>query len=232
MAISQPNIDVRSRYQVADVSPAVFERTIGFSTGKPLPVDSIHTLSMPFDLPTWTCMCLTAAAVWLALSAVNRWHRSPDHVWAPPPATGFHLLSVSVIPLISESLPLHWFSIRATRQGNLLLFLWLPLATIVSSAYESNLLSSLVSVSYERPLDTFQELLESQVPLYMLGKTVMTPLMKHSARSEVREAFANNVIKRGGFFGDEPDSVSSEWAMEEQTKGKVCIMTTSLQQKM
>lgn len=62
---------------------------------------------------------------------------------------GYHLASISVLPLISESLPLAWYSVRLSGTANLLLFLWLPLATVLSWAYESNLLSGLTVASYQ-----------------------------------------------------------------------------------
>ncbi len=228
VALSQPNIDVHRRYHFTEISPATFERFIGVATSLPIPVDSIYTLFMPLDVLTWVGTAITAPLVFVAFYVVNRWHWSTE-TWVP--STTFQLMSISAIPLISESIPLKWFNIRATGQGKLLLFLWLPLATVLSSAYESNLLSSLVSISYEKPLETFQDVLDGQVPFYMLGKSILTPLMKYNTRPVVRQVFENNLLKYGGFFNINSSDSTYEDALDQVVKGKGCIMIDNVQQK-
>ena len=49
----------------------------------------------------------------------------------------------------------------------LLLFHWILWAKILSYAYKGTLLSQLATITYHGPIDTFEQMIQSDVPLYM-----------------------------------------------------------------
>ncbi len=70
--------------------------------------------------------------------------------------TIFGDISVSFIPLVSESVPDKWYKSRHIKPFFPILFLWILFGFILCQAYKGNLLANLVKVEYEKPLETFQ----------------------------------------------------------------------------
>lgn len=60
------------------------------------------------------------------------------------------------------------------------------MANIISHAYKGSILSSLVNIHYEDPLDTIQQMAESSLPFYVLGNTAATWLTKTDPREMVK----------------------------------------------
>ena len=187
MAIGQSNVDVLGRYKIADVSPAIFERVLGLIEKKPGEVDSLYTVFSPFSLPVWLATIVSLMVVGLVFWLIE--------VRASSKPSVFHTAAIALIPLVAESLPLRWFNIRMKFQGYLLLLLWLPLSSFLSLFYESTLLANLVRVSYEEPIGTFERLLESDVPLYVVARSVIPLLLENHSRQVVRKVHQDNVLK-------------------------------------
>ena len=203
--IAQPNLDIWQRYQVLDPSPQILERVIGFAVRIPVPVNTYHTIYRPFDVATWIFVVITTLSMYLTLWAIDKWHMN---LRLENKSTPYQLASVTAVSLIGESMPANWFSVRQVPQGWLMLFFWLPLATILNNAYESILLSHLVAVSYEVPVDTFQEIHNRGLAVYTRGNTVISPIMKYHPRRIIRQVFKENLLKKGGYFDLDPtDSV-------------------------
>ena len=55
----------------------------------------------------------------------------------------------------------------------------------ITSAFKSVLLSTLVSIEYERPIDNVEDLLESDRPIYMEWETMN--LFKFNSRNSIQE---------------------------------------------
>ena len=90
---------------------------------------------------------------------------------------------------VSEGVSPKWKHLRLqNRHGLALLFLWLPCGTLLSAAFTSNLLASLVAVETERPVDTFEQLVQRGEMIAMLRSTLLIRLMKESPREIVRRA--------------------------------------------
>ncbi len=75
--------------------------------------------------------------------------------------SGFSLTSSS---MIAESIPDRFIKSPLTSKL-ILLWIWLPCGLFVSFAYRSALLASLVTITYEKPIDTAQDVLDSGLPL-------------------------------------------------------------------
>ena len=215
---SQPNIDVWSRGRLAAISPCLFERDLGFVVQKPKRVDSFYTLAMPFDKFVWICVALSPLLIFVVLWARNL-------ITSSTKTSTFHLLSLSVMPLLSESLPLRWYQARSNLHSYIILMVWLSLATLLSFAYESNLLSSLVSVSYEKPIETFEELGDSGMPVHVLTGSAIELLMKYSHRGTVRRVYQTNVLEKGSLY----DFENHEGPYEATLNGEGTIITTVAQ---
>ncbi len=71
----------------------------------------------------------------------------------------------------------------------MLLFVWLPCGLLISSAYTSNLLASLVSVELKPTVDIVEQLVESGHLIAVLQNSVVESLMKVSGRPIVKQAY-------------------------------------------
>ncbi len=218
--VTQPNF-VWPRYRVLDLSPQIFERLVGFAVRLPVPVNTYHTLYRPFDGRTWVFVAVATVSVVLVLWAINRFH--PGIERRPSSSPLYHLMSAASVSLVGESVPARWFFIRSAAPGFLLMFVWLPLALVLNSAYESILLSHLVSVSREEPVDTFQEMLALRLPFHLLGGTALDLVMARHPRRVVREVHRLNVLRLGGHFDVAPPDALTRKVLE----GRVAMLATS-----
>lgn len=73
-------------------------------------------------------------------------------------------LSITSSCVVSESIPSRFVKCYLNSKI-ILLWFWLPCGLLVSFAYRSALLTSLVTMSYEKPIDTAQDVLDSGLPL-------------------------------------------------------------------
>ncbi len=69
------------------------------------------------------------------------------------------------------------------------MIIYLPATNMLTHAYKSNLLASLVKKEYEKPVDTFEELFNSGVKVAMPGGTSVPYLMRDSPRKIVRDVY-------------------------------------------
>ena len=75
---------------------------------------------------------------------------------------------------IDESLPHRWFHRRGFKHSRMfLLFIWLFLGNVLSMAYKSTLLSTLITIRYEKTLDTIEDLDKSGLGLLICEGCVL-----------------------------------------------------------
>ena len=100
----------------------------------------------------------------------------------------FHLhfpdFVLAITPAVDESVPERFYkrSSSFNKSRRLLLALWLIMATFLSLAYKDALLSSLVTLHYTEPLETIDQMVESGLPFYFPGGTVVETLLKTDPR--------------------------------------------------
>ncbi len=82
----------------------------------------------------------------------------------------FKQISISYVPLISESVPLGWYKNREETSWYIIITTWLLCATVLSQAYESNLLASLVKVDLEKQPQTSQVIKKSLTNIQRIVK--------------------------------------------------------------
>ena len=95
---------------------------------------------------------------------------------------------MSTAPIISQSLPPHLIAIPHKNGArvvpvliSLLFGLW------IGRFYSSQLLSSLVAKDYESPIDSIEDLLRSQLLLYVADGTVIQGVLDNHPRADVRK---------------------------------------------
>ncbi len=87
---------------------------------------------------------------------------------------------------------------------------WLPTACLLSMAYKSNLLASLVKVSEENPVDTFDDILERDMTVFLGRGSLAAHLLATSPKPVVRRAYIDSYLAKGGaydFAGSREDPV-------------------------
>ena len=87
--------------------------------------------------------------------------------------------------------------IHKTNQAmarKLFLLMWMFLSFIINVAYTSVLLTTLVSTEYEKPIDTVQDLIRTDKPIYT--HTVAAVMLNTDPRGSVQK-FAKKVIPKG-----------------------------------
>ena len=92
---------------------------------------------------------------------------------------------------MDETLPQKWIN----RQGfglsqKILILIWLMLASnILTWSYKSTLLSTLISISYENPIDTLSDVDRSDVPVMVPKSTVVHWLLATDPRATAKRIF-------------------------------------------
>lgn len=71
---------------------------------------------------------------------------------------------------------------------------WILMANILSHAYKGSLLSSLVTIRYTEPLDTIYQMVESDLPIYVLGGTSQVWLAKTDPRNSMKMLMDRKVV--------------------------------------
>ena len=97
--------------------------------------------------------------------------------------------------MIDKSLPHIWFHRRGFKHSRMfLLFTWLFLGNVLSMAYKSTLLSTLIPIRYEKTLDTIDDLDKSGLGLMIPGGNVMEWLLATDPRPAMRRINARREI--------------------------------------
>lgn len=103
-------------------------------------------------------------------------------------------MSIALVAPIQESLPFSWFFRKSFAARSVVLFVWLLMACVLAFAYKSNLLAILVTIHYEKPIDSAQTLWESGLTLVVPGETVVHALVKSSPNPQIRMVAADHLI--------------------------------------
>ena len=102
---------------------------------------------------------------------------------------------LALTPAVDESIPWRFYKRPSfAKSRRLLLVKWLIMANILSHAYKGALLSSLVTIHYTEPLDTIDQMIESGLPFYIPGGTVVVWLVKTDPRYSVKKLNERSVV--------------------------------------
>ncbi len=169
-----------------DVSASTKNRHFRGLTSRPGRVISYETLALPLTRPVWAFYLASVLLVYAAFHVEIATLANGDK----NKSGGGDIFLLTVGILVSETVPKWLTSLRGSSASKqLLLVSWLPLACLLSWVYQSTLLSFLVKVAKERPIDTYQDVLDRQVPIYVTRGNMMGPLMATHPLPVVREAY-------------------------------------------
>lgn len=183
----------------------MFESQLGFSARLPQKQSNALTLITPFTMKVWLFLMVSAVVMEKTLSTINIWHKR--QIIRTSILSGESLLIMASL-ITKESLHEKSFSARFMISGYSFLFVCLPMTTILSVAYESTLLSNLVSPIYETPLDTFQQLLDSGKEFHMPANTFTTSeAMATSPIESIRKMYNLTVSWPLGYHGEERENM-------------------------
>ena len=97
--------------------------------------------------------------------------------------------------MIDESLPHEWFHRKGFKSSRMfLLFIWLFLGNVLSMAYKSTLLSTLIPIRYEKQIDTIQDLDQSGLPFLIPSGTVLQWLAGTDPRPPMQNIFKRHEL--------------------------------------
>ena len=147
-------------------------------SGKPRLIVSYDTIIHPFDLHTWlfTSIFIIMEVSLLLIMQVLWSHASGK-------------------PLPSDYIfqGLNWrregFKIR-----KILILKWFLMSTLMTMAYKSTLLSSLITARYESPIDTLIDLERSGLPVLIPKNTPLQTMFAIDPRTIVKRIYNNSFI--------------------------------------
>ena len=68
------------------------------------------------------------------------------------------------------------------------------LGNVITLAYKSTLLSSLVQIRYERPIDTLSDLHDSSLPALIAGSSPFTQAFATDPRKTMQDIFKRSIV--------------------------------------
>ena len=155
MAISQPSMTLHRQLNTALITP-MDTRNLYIVTLRPASLPSYWTLFYPFAIETWIGVLVSTLAVTTFLILIEY-------------MTGFgkffHAMTIGMSTAINESLP-HYYYTYNSNPKTLMFWTWILCGLILNLAYRSTLLANLVTIQYEKPINTAQDLLNSGLSVY------------------------------------------------------------------
>jgi hypothetical protein len=194
------------------------------STPKEGEMASFDTLLYPFDIYIWSfIMTLILLQISLMLMVEHLWlkttnvHSSQIYIFESMFLITSYVkmniellisgIATSTVVLIQESLPHEWFRRNSFVAQKVLLFQWLIMGCLLSMAYRSILLSTLIPIRYEKPIDTLADLEKSGLPLLLPGKTSVNALVASDPRPIMNRIFNKSIVYP--FDGTTPEWVKN-----------------------
>ncbi len=140
-----------------------------YMSRSPIPVDSYGSILKPFSREVWA-----ATAVLMGVFATFFWtaHRCytrdalADHArgLVRQEASPFNFFLYSFAK-ITEPDPLPWF--KRMSSGKFVVLLWRILALFLVMCYNSNLRTHMMTETYEKPIDTLQDVVDNGKKVYI-----------------------------------------------------------------
>ncbi len=144
---------------------------IKFLSKAPKMAISFGNLTKPFSANAWLLLSMTIAIISVSLfishrlySNINLDYVKPEQHWL-----NFFLFSFCKV---TEPEPLPWFVKKGTG-GHFLVFNWTILSWVAVMFYLSNLRAHLISVDYEKPIDSLQDVLERSSKIW-ISETILS----------------------------------------------------------
>jgi len=186
-----------------EMAPSHFLREIFFVSGKPGPVLMVTRLIEVLTVHVWIgvlCSILAAVVTLLLITFYSPKEQS---------LALFDSVVLSVGILINESIPDKLINPFRVSSKHVFLWFWCLCSLLLSMSYQSILLASLTKVTLEQPLDTFQQAIDQEIPLFILNGTEAPYLLRESPFPVVRDAYWKNVVAMQAYFSNDATGGSS-----------------------
>ncbi len=199
-------------HQRTQLGPAMFQGEVFISVKRPTIRSRLETIFYPYNLTSWIVIVISFIAI---LSAGIMCDRALGHVYHDRGI--FHNFVLTLSALINDS------SSRKMALGNIsasktfIISFWLPASMMLSLAYQSNLLASLIRTDFEPSVDTFQDVLDKSLfKVYVPKFTAVPSLMKNSPNPLIRQTYFQAVEKNGGLVNGFPRGLPLIEMMEDK----------------
>ncbi len=168
-------------YTRNDLTPPMFQRDVYLYAKYPDLKSRYKTLLGPFNLLVWMALLAMIILTSVTLMVSNKYLTKRND-------SLFDTTVPSYSVLISESMPHHvMYANMSISKWTLLSFL-IPLSTLLCHSYRSNLLASLVELQHEKPVDTYQDIMDRDITIYLANGTTVLPLSANSPNPIVVQA--------------------------------------------
>ncbi len=147
-----------------DLTPIFIQGGMAFMTKSPSEVLSFGNVTRPFSTTIWMAIVLTlfiiCSYIHVAYSVYSNF--DPTNVLPEDSKINFFLFGFCKF---TEPEPLPWF--KQASGGKLSVTLWTIFALFMLMFYQSNLRAYMVTVDYEKPLNTMQDVLDSGKKIWL-----------------------------------------------------------------
>lgn len=201
-----------------DLLPVMHDRYLYFKTKKPGQASRLLTIVEPFNWQVWSAVAASICLAYLALVLVGRFSARKSE------KDYFLIWSIALGVMINEGVPDRLLKISGKDyHRQILLFFWIPMACLIGMAYQSDLRAALIKTDFEKPVDSYQDVLDQNLILLVAKNTVVAWWLSNSPIDVVEEAF----LKRSdiGLF-DLVNGRLPAWVMETVMRGEGVIETT------
>ena len=137
--------------------PLSLDRVVGVSRA-PRPKLSFGNIVKPFSLLIWLCIFGSLGVLCVVFVLIYKTYTSISKSFIAKEDTYVNFLLFTFCK-ISEPEPLPWF--RHGIAGQLSVFLWTLMSLFCIFFYVSNLRAVMVTVEYEKPIDTLQDVVDN-----------------------------------------------------------------------
>ena len=96
--------------------------------------------------------------------------------------------------MIGQSFSQDWLFRDGFKTRKIILLKWLALGNFLTLGYMSTLLSQLVAIRYENPLDTIDDMDKSGLPLLIPNGTAIDVLIGQDPRPAVQRIYNRSII--------------------------------------
>lgn len=178
---------------------------------KPNEIAFFGTLTYPLDSYTWYLIVAAMSAEFMILIIMQvLWSNAvgaskpKDFIYQGENLTRAAMCKInsnvfsdwllSTFILIGQSLSQDWLFREGFKIRRIILLKWLLLANFLTLGYMSTLLSQLVAIRYENPIDTIDDLDKSGLPLLIPEGTGVDNLIGKDPRPAVKRIFNRSMI--------------------------------------
>ncbi len=172
-----------------DFLTTTYMREFFLARRHPIRKSSYLTLIRPFTPYVWITFCISIALLLISVALISRLARQSAL------SDLFDMTRLIFGIMINESLPDRLLNLRtAGRPMAILMIMWVPLACFFGMGYQSTLLSALVKPIMEKPIDSFEDILQKDVKMFVFKPTVLPSLFRSTSKQVVREAYEKQAL--------------------------------------